>query len=56
MDFLEELRFLKEQLSFRETIKNINYEKVVLAGMGSSGHSGQDIPRAVHGEAHLPCR
>ncbi len=41
MDFLEELRFLKEQLSFRETIKNINYEKVVLAGMGSSGIAGR---------------
>ena len=41
MDFLEELRFLKEQLSFRETIKDIGYENVVIAGMGSSGIAGK---------------
>ena len=41
MDFLEELRFLKEQLGFRETIKDIDYEKVVIAGMGSSGIAGR---------------
>ena len=41
MDFLDELKFLKEQLSFRETIKDIDYEQVVIAGMGSSGIAGK---------------
>jgi glucose/mannose-6-phosphate isomerase len=41
MEFLEELRFLKEQLGFRETIKDTDYEQVVIAGMGSSGIAGR---------------
>jgi glucose/mannose-6-phosphate isomerase len=41
MEFLEELRFLKEQLNFRETIKDTNYEQLVIAGMGSSGIAGR---------------
>jgi glucose/mannose-6-phosphate isomerase len=41
MEFLEELRFLKEQLSFRETIKDTGYKQVVIAGMGSSGIAGK---------------
>lgn len=41
MDFLEELKFLKEQLSFSETIKDTDYEQLAIAGMGSSGIAGK---------------
>ncbi len=46
MDFLDELKFLKEELKFKGRIKSTNYEKIVLAGMGGSGIAGkifQDI-------------
>lgn len=42
MEFLDELRFLKEQLKFKEKIDGANkFNEVVLAGMGGSGIAGK---------------
>lgn len=37
MEFIDQLRTLKDQLSFSDTIKDIDYEQIVLAGVGGSG-------------------
>ncbi len=41
MEFIEELRFLKEQLKFKESVKlPKNFDTVVISGMGGSGIVG----------------
>ena len=42
MEFIEELRFLKEQLFFKERLrKKSGFSNIVIAGMGGSGVAGQ---------------
>lgn len=41
MDYLDEIKSLKDQLSFSDTIKDIEYDRIVIAGMGGSGIIGK---------------
>ncbi len=41
MDYLGEIESLKNQLSFSETIKDTDYDQIVIAGMGGSGIAGK---------------
>ena len=42
MDFIDELRFLKEQLKFKGAVRvPEKFDNVVISGMGGSGISGK---------------
>jgi glucose/mannose-6-phosphate isomerase len=52
MDYEEEIKSLKEQLNFSETIKDTDYKNIVIAGMGGSGIAG-NILRELYTEKPL---